>query len=135
MKISSRIDRSRSARAYSALAIEFALPRPSGRPRTISLPTRERMASAQACASEDRRSRFQRKTTVQTGRTHLLACTHRIKSSTELPKLDAPTALLGRLSVNIMLKLLNHELAVADDAIDEVADGDNSQQRSVIDDW
>ena len=42
---------------------------------------------------------------------------------------------LGRLSVDIMLKLVDHELAVADDAIDEVADGDNSQQRSIIDDW
>ena len=38
-------------------------------------------------------------------------------------------------SVNIMFKLPNLEFTIADDALDEVADGDNSHQLSIIDHW
>jgi hypothetical protein len=37
-------------------------------------------------------------------------------------------------SVDVMLELLNREITIADDTLDEVADGDNAKQLFIIDD-
>ena len=38
-------------------------------------------------------------------------------------------------SVNVMFKLLDCEFTIADDVLDEVADGDKSNELSIIDHW
>ena len=65
----------------------------------------------------------------------MLAARSLLAPAARLPNEPMNAVILPTRSVDIMFELLDCEFTIGDDALNEIADGDNSNQLSIIDHW